>query len=68
MLSATILAVGVAALAQSASAVSVSGIAEGFAASVTGGRNATPVYPRTIDELYVVASVHCAEIGADCSP
>lgn len=58
MLSGTILAAGVAALAQSASAVSVSGTAEGFAASVTGGGDAEAVYPTTTDELYVVSSAH----------
>ncbi|OJJ42895.1 hypothetical protein ASPZODRAFT_75268 [Penicilliopsis zonata CBS 506.65] len=34
-----------------AAAVSVSGSAEGFASGVTGGGDATPVYPTTIDEL-----------------
>ncbi|RAK77437.1 polysaccharide lyase family 1 protein, partial [Aspergillus fijiensis CBS 313.89] len=34
-----------------ATAVSVSGAAEGFAKGVTGGGSATPVYPTTTDEL-----------------
>lgn len=40
-----------AALAGNAAAISVSGAAEGFAAGVTGGGNAPPVYPDNIDEL-----------------
>lgn len=54
MVSKTILAAGAAALAhsQAASAVSVSGTPEGFAASVTGGGSAEAVYPTTTDELY----------------
>ena len=40
-----------AALAYRASAVSVSGAAEGFAKGVTGGGSATAVYPSDIDEL-----------------
>lgn len=40
-----------AALASSAQAISVSGAAEGFAKGVTGGGSATPVYPKTTDEL-----------------
>ncbi|GAB7357204.1 hypothetical protein MBLNU459_g8189t1 [Dothideomycetes sp. NU459] len=42
---------GLAAMAQVASAVSVSGAAEGFAKGVTGGGSATPVYPSTNAEL-----------------
>ena len=38
-------------LAHMASAVGVSGKAEGFAAGVTGGGSATPQYPRDINEL-----------------
>lgn len=53
MVSKTLLAAGAAALAHSASAVSVSGTPEGFAASVTGGGDAEAVYPTTTDELYV---------------
>ncbi|KAL2275817.1 hypothetical protein FJTKL_01574 [Diaporthe vaccinii] len=34
-----------------AAAVSVSGEAEGFASGVTGGGDATPVYPADIEEL-----------------
>ncbi|PYH86178.1 pectin lyase pelD [Aspergillus uvarum CBS 121591] len=41
----------VAALAQQALAVGVSGTPVGFAASATGGGSATPVYPSTTDEL-----------------
>ncbi|OJJ95626.1 hypothetical protein ASPACDRAFT_35786 [Aspergillus aculeatus ATCC 16872] len=41
----------VAALAQRAVAVGVSGSPVGFAASATGGGSATPVYPSTTDEL-----------------
>jgi pectin lyase len=41
----------VAALASAASAVSVSGAAEGFAKGVTGGGSATAVYPSTNAEL-----------------
>ncbi|RAL07375.1 polysaccharide lyase family 1 protein [Aspergillus homomorphus CBS 101889] len=41
----------VAALAQQALAVGVSGSPVGFAASATGGGSATPVYPSTTDEL-----------------
>lgn len=51
MVSKTLLAAGAAAMAGSASAVSVSGTPEGFAASVTGGGDATAVYPTTTDEL-----------------
>ncbi|GES64695.1 pectin lyase A [Aspergillus terreus] len=40
-----------AALVSTAAAVSVSGSAEGFAKGVTGGGDATPVYPDSIDEL-----------------
>lgn len=40
-----------AALSSTAAAVSVSGAAEGFAKGVTGGGDATAVYPDTIDEL-----------------
>ncbi|KAL3476060.1 pectin lyase A [Aspergillus californicus] len=40
-----------AALSSTAAAVSVSGAAEGFAQGVTGGGDATAVYPDTIDEL-----------------
>ncbi|KAH3460702.1 hypothetical protein KXV78_002913 [Aspergillus fumigatus] len=40
-----------AALASTAAAVGVSGAAEGFAKGVTGGGNASPVYPKTNDEL-----------------
>lgn len=43
MRSAPAIAAGLAALAQTASSVSVSGTAEGFAASVTGGGDATAV-------------------------
>ncbi|KAJ5629920.1 pectin lyase A [Penicillium herquei] len=39
------------AFAAHAAAVSVSGSAEGFAEGVTGGGDATPVYPTTTDEL-----------------
>lgn len=56
MVSSTFLAAGVAALAHSASAVSVSGTPEGFAASVTGGGDAEAVYPTSTDELYVLTS------------
>ena len=38
-------------LAHVASAVGVAGKAEGFAAGVTGGGNATPQYPKDIKEL-----------------
>lgn len=38
-------------LAQQATAVSVYGTPEGFAADVTGGGDADPVYPTTTDEL-----------------
>ncbi|KAB8068038.1 pectin lyase D [Aspergillus leporis] len=41
----------VAALASRALATSVSGTAEGFASSATGGGSATAVYPTTTDEL-----------------
>lgn len=41
----------VAAFASTAAAISVSGAAEGFAKGVTGGGNAAPVYPNSIDEL-----------------
>lgn len=52
MVSKSLLAAGAAALvANSASAVSVSGTPEGFAASVTGGGDANAVYPTTTDEL-----------------
>ncbi|ROW16225.1 hypothetical protein VPNG_01979 [Cytospora leucostoma] len=51
MRSAPAIAAGLAALAQTASSVSVSGTAEGFAASVTGGGDATAVYPTSTDEL-----------------
>lgn len=40
-----------ASLAHMASAVGVVGKAEGFAAGVTGGGNATPQYPKDITEL-----------------
>lgn len=47
-----IAATAVAALMQTCSAsVSVYGSAEGFAEGVTGGGDATPVYPTTTDEL-----------------
>ncbi|KAI1846192.1 hypothetical protein JX266_007717 [Neoarthrinium moseri] len=38
-------------LVRSVLAQSVSGAAEGFATGITGGGNATPVYPNDIDEL-----------------
>ncbi|ORY67120.1 putative pectin lyase A [Pseudomassariella vexata] len=41
----------IAAMSLGASAVSVTGKAEGFAAGVTGGGSATPVYPSTTAEL-----------------
>lgn len=41
----------VAAFTTTASAISVSGSAEGFAKGVTGGGDATPVYPSSTDEL-----------------
>jgi pectin lyase len=44
-------AAAVALLSGTASAVSVSGSAEGFAKGVTGGGSATAVYPTTTDEL-----------------
>lgn len=50
MLSKTFLA-AIAAFTSSVSAISVSGAAEGFAKGVTGGGNASPVYPRSTDEL-----------------
>lgn len=57
MVSKTLLAAGAAALASSATAVSVTGSPEGFAASVTGGGDAEAVYPTTTDELYVPSPV-----------
>jgi pectin lyase len=54
MRSASILTAGFAAVAQAA--VSVSGTAEGFASSVTGGGDAEAVYPTSTDELYVFPS------------
>ncbi|KGO74627.1 Pectin lyase fold/virulence factor [Penicillium italicum] len=41
----------IAAIASKVAAVGVIGTPEGFASSVTGGGNATPVYPTTTDEL-----------------
>ncbi|KAF1347151.1 putative pectin lyase [Delphinella strobiligena] len=38
-------------VAKTVSAIGVVGTAEGFAAAVTGGGSATPVYPSTTDEL-----------------
>jgi len=46
-----VLAATVAALTQTSAAQAVSGAAEGFAKGVTGGGDATPVYPTTTDEL-----------------
>lgn len=51
MLSTSLLVTVLAAFAQQAAAVSVSGSAEGFAAGVTGGGDSTAVYPTTTDEL-----------------
>ncbi|PWY77614.1 pectin lyase A [Aspergillus eucalypticola CBS 122712] len=47
----TIFSAAAAVFAGSAAAVGVSGSAEGFAKGVTGGGDATPVYPDSIDEL-----------------
>lgn len=46
-----LVAATLAAMANTVSAIGVVGTAEGFAASVTGGGSATPVYPSTTDEL-----------------
>ncbi|KAF5012152.1 hypothetical protein FDECE_1801 [Fusarium decemcellulare] len=51
MKSFAILSSAVAALIPSVVAVGVTGAAEGFAEGVTGGGSATPVYPKSIDEL-----------------
>lgn len=40
-----------AALTGNAAAISVSGAAEGFAAGVSGGGSATPVYPKSLGDL-----------------
>jgi pectin lyase len=47
----SVLAAAAATLLRSVSAVGVVGSAEGFAAGVTGGGSATPVYPSTTAEL-----------------
>ncbi|KAI9374132.1 pectin lyase A [Aspergillus egyptiacus] len=47
----SLLSLAAAALGSTASAISVTGAAEGFAKGVTGGGNASPVYPDSIDEL-----------------
>ncbi|KAF9884795.1 hypothetical protein FE257_001211 [Aspergillus nanangensis] len=49
--STSLLSAAVVAFASTAAAISVSGAAEGFAQGVTGGGDATAVYPDTIDEL-----------------
>lgn len=47
----SLLAAALAAITPTATAISVSGSAEGFAKSVTGGSSASPVYPSSTDEL-----------------
>lgn len=47
----SLLAAVTAALASTAAAIGVSGAVEGFAKGVTGGGSASPVYPKTTDEL-----------------
>lgn len=67
MHSASIIAAGLAAVAQAA--VSVSGTPEGFAASVTGGGDAEAVYPTSTDELYVYIYISLSSLrGILASP
>ncbi|KAL2870525.1 polysaccharide lyase family 1 protein [Aspergillus lucknowensis] len=51
MRSFSLFSLATAALSTTAAAIGVTGEAEGFAAGVTGGGSAEPVYPETIDEL-----------------
>lgn len=51
MKSISLLSLATALLGSTASAISVSGEAEGFAAGVTGGGSAEAVYPESTDEL-----------------
>lgn len=51
MKSISLLSLATALLSSTASAISVSGEAEGFASGVTGGGSAEAVYPESTDEL-----------------
>lgn len=51
MISPTVILTALAAFANTVAAAGVTGAAEGFAKGVTGGGSATPVYPKTNDEL-----------------